>query len=190
MLFLYILWMLRLWLIEITERERINLDMQIINPPKCTDIIIYLYCSSIILQHIYSFEESNSMEQNPPWDANSSCTNQEIPRILQNPTSFLVQKVIQLVCVLSHKAVSHLPIPPLKFYFNIILFSMPRCSKCYIYIYIYIYIKNSSCCSVSGFPTDILYNCLFSCMCRAYPILLDFITWIYLVRTLLSLKLC
>jgi len=48
------------------NRDKINIDIQIINPSKCADIIIDLYCSSAILQHIYSFEESNFMEQNTP----------------------------------------------------------------------------------------------------------------------------
>jgi len=48
------------------NRNKINLDIQIINPSKCTVIMIDLYCSSTILQHIYSSEESNCVEQNPP----------------------------------------------------------------------------------------------------------------------------
>jgi len=84
------------------NRERINLDIQIINPSKCTNIIIDFYCSSTILQHIYSFEESNSMEQNPPWDANSSCASQEIPLILWNPK---VYSMFKSLCNLSISSV-------------------------------------------------------------------------------------
>ena len=72
-------------------------------------------------------EVTNSIKQNPSWDANSSSAVQEIPRILRKPkVHYPIRTLPPPVPILIQSAsLTHV----LKIHFNIILPSMPGSYK-------------------------------------------------------------
>jgi hypothetical protein len=56
------------------------------------------------MQQLPSFSETNSMEQSPSWEANSSSASQKIPRLIRNPKFYCrVHNSPSLVPVLSQR---------------------------------------------------------------------------------------
>ena len=111
---------------------------------------------------------TNSKEQSPSWEANSSSATPVIPHILWSPKlHFPVHKSLPFVPIMSQMNPVHsLPSYFFNIHFNtsISLPSMPWSSKW----------------SPSGFPSKTLYAFLFflQATCSVHLILLDLVTWV------------